>query len=97
MQPQGHVQVFTAMLEDRLNPQAALDLPRWKWTEGRTVEVEPHFPDHLAQALARRGHRIVKTTHSTGFGRGQIILRDSSSGVLCSGTEPRSDSAVLPW
>ncbi|MBW6389996.1 gamma-glutamyltransferase family protein [Billgrantia antri] len=97
MQPQGHVQMVTAMLEDRLNPQAALDLPRWKWTEGRTVEVEPHFPDHLAQALARRGHRIVKTTHSTGFGRGQIILRDSSSGVLCGGTEPRSDSAVLPW
>ncbi|MFQ3789095.1 gamma-glutamyltransferase family protein [Halomonas sp. A29] len=97
MQPQGHVQVITAMLEDRLNPQAALDLPRWKWTEGRTVEVEPNFPDHLAQALARRGHQIVKTADSISFGRGQIILRDNASGVLCGGTEPRTDSAVLPW
>ncbi|MEQ6917801.1 gamma-glutamyltransferase family protein [Halomonas aquatica] len=97
MQPQGHVQVITGMLDDALNPQAALDMPRWKWTKGRTVEVEPHFPDHLAQALARRGHHIVKQADSVSFGRGQIILRDSETGVLCGGTEPRTDAAVLPW
>ncbi|QJQ95182.1 MULTISPECIES: gamma-glutamyltransferase family protein [Halomonadaceae] len=97
MQPQGHVQVITAMLEDRLNPQAALDMPRWKWVKGKTVEVEPHFPDHLAQALARRGHHIVKAADTISFGRGQIILRDSTTGVLCGGTEPRTDGAVLPW
>ncbi|MFY0989448.1 gamma-glutamyltransferase family protein [Halomonas sp. C05BenzN] len=97
MQPQGHVQVITAMLDDHLNPQAALDMPRWKWTQGRTIEVEPHFPDHLAQALARRGHRIVKMADSLSFGRGQVILRDADTGVLCGGTEPRTDAAVLPW
>ncbi|PMR76111.1 gamma-glutamyltransferase family protein [Billgrantia endophytica] len=97
MQPQGHVQVITAMLADRLNPQAALDMPRWQWVKGRTIEVEPHFPDHLAQALARRGHHVVKCVDSLSFGRGQIILRDAESGVFCGGTEPRTDSAVLPW
>ncbi|WP_240454073.1 gamma-glutamyltransferase family protein [Halomonas sp. NO4] len=97
MQPQGHVQVVTSLLDDRLNPQAALDRPRWKWTAGRTLEVEPHFPDHLAQALARRGHRVVKRADSLSFGRGQVILRDPSSGVLCGGTEPRTDAAVLAW
>ncbi|WP_163576851.1 gamma-glutamyltransferase family protein [Halomonas faecis] len=97
MQPQGHVQVITGMLEDHLNPQAALDTPRWKWTRGRTVEVEPHFPDHLAQALARRGHHIVKQADPISFGRGQVILRDPDSGVLCGGTEPRTDAAVLAW
>lgn len=97
MQPQGHVQVITGMLDDALNPQAALDMPRWKWTKGRTVEVEPHFPDHLAQALTRRGHHIVKLADSVSFGRGQIILRDAKTGVLCGGTEPRTDAAVLPW
>nr|WP_276110635.1 gamma-glutamyltransferase [Halomonas sp. JS92-SW72] len=97
MQPQGHVQVVTSMLQDHLNPQAALDMPRWKWTKGRTVEVEPHFPDHLAQALARRGHHIVKVADTISFGRGQIILRDRDTGVLSGGTEPRTDGAVLPW
>jgi gamma-glutamyltranspeptidase/glutathione hydrolase len=97
MQPQGHVQVVTAMLEDHLNPQAALDMPRWKWTKGKTIEVEADFPNHLALALARRGHQIVKVADSISFGRGQIILRDPKSGVLQGGTEPRTDGAVLPW
>lgn len=96
MQPQGHVQVVASLLEDKLNPQAALDLPRWKWIEGQTVEVEPGFPDHLAQALERRGHLIVRTTDSLTFGRGQIILRNPENGVLQGGTEPRTDGAVLP-
>jgi gamma-glutamyltranspeptidase/glutathione hydrolase len=97
MQPQGHVQVITGMLDEHLNPQAALDAPRWKWTTGRTVEVEPHFPDHLAQALMRRGHDVVKRTDSLSFGRGQIILRDPASGTLSAGTEPRTDGAAVAW
>ncbi|WP_287123940.1 gamma-glutamyltransferase family protein [Chromohalobacter sp.] len=97
MQPQGHVQVVTGLLDEHLNPQAALDAPRWKWVAGRTVEVEPHFPDHLAQALQRRGHDIVKCHDSLSFGRGQVILRDPDSGVLSGGTEPRADGAVLAW
>lgn len=97
MQPQGHVQVVTAMLEDKLNPQAALDMPRWKWTKGKTIEVEADFPNHLALALARRGHDIVKVADSISFGRGQIILRNPETGVLQGGTEPRTDGAVLPW
>lgn len=97
MQPQGHVQVVSAMLDEHINPQAALDAPRWKWTEGRTVEVEPDFPDHLAQALMRRGHQIVKRADTLSFGRGQIILRDKESGVLSAGTEPRTDGAAVPW
>lgn len=97
MQPQGHVQVISALLDDRLNPQAALDAPRWKWTEGRTIEVEPHFPDHLAQALERRGHKIVKRNDSLTFGRGQVILRDPDSGTFMAGTEPRADGAAVAW
>ncbi|XKH61036.1 gamma-glutamyltransferase family protein [Halomonas sediminis] len=97
MQPQGHVQVITGMLDEHLNPQATLDAPRWKWTAGRTVEVEPHFPDHLAQALMRRGHDVVKRTDALSFGRGQIILRDPDSGTLSAGTEPRTDGAAVAW
>lgn len=96
MQPQGHVQVVASMLADKLNPQAALDLPRWKWVTGKTVEIEPGFPDHLAQALERRGHHIVRCTDALTFGRGQIILRNAENGVLQGGTEPRTDGAVLP-
>ena len=60
MQPQGHLQVLMNTIDFCLNPQAALDAPRWQWKEKNVVEVEPGFPDHLAQALERRGHQVVR-------------------------------------
>lgn len=97
MQPQGHVQVIMNTIDFHLNPQAALDAPRWLWTEGKTVVVEPHFPDHIARALERKGHNIVRNLDEGGFGRGQIIWRNNKTGVLCGATEPRTDGEVAAW
>ncbi|MDP4085184.1 MAG: gamma-glutamyltransferase family protein [Bacillota bacterium] len=97
MQPQGHLQVIMNTIDFHLNPQAALDAPRWQWMEGKKVQVEPHFPNHLAQALARKGHQIEVTLDTGGFGRGQIIWRNSENGVLMGGTEPRVDGAIAAW
>lgn len=94
MQPQGHVQVVMNMIDFRLNPQAALDAPRWQWFKDKEVHVDAHFPDHLAQALARKGHKLVKASDQTIFGRGQIIWRDPKTGVLQGGTEPRTDGHI---
>lgn len=80
-----------------LNPQAALDSPRWQWTKGKTILVEPGFPQHIAQALARKGHDIQVALDPSMFGRGQIIWRDPTSGVLCAGTESRTDGSVAAW
>jgi len=81
MQPQGHVQVVMNTVDFHLNPQAALDAPRWQWMGNKTVTVEPSFPNHIAQALARKGHDIKVTLDGSGFGRGQIIWRDPKTGV----------------
>lgn len=97
MQPQGHFQVVTNTIDYLLNPQAALDAPRWQWMEGKTVLVEPSFPNYLAQALARKGHQIQVATDSGSFGRGQIIWRNPETGVLAGGTESRTDGAVAAW
>lgn len=96
MQPQGHVQVIMNALDFGLNPQAALDAPRWQWMKGKTVEVEHGFPHHLARALAARGHDIKYALDPIGFGRGQIIWRNRD-GVLAGATEPRADGAVAAW
>ncbi|MGI6225474.1 MAG: gamma-glutamyltransferase family protein [Peptococcales bacterium] len=97
MQPQGHMQVVMNTIDFNLNPQASLDAPRWMWHTNKTVKVEPHFPDHLAQALARRGHDIVKSIDEDGFGRGQIIWRDTKTGILNGGTDPRTDGQIACW
>ncbi|WP_026580982.1 gamma-glutamyltransferase family protein [Bacillus sp. J33] len=97
MQPQGHMQVIMNTVDFHLNPQAALDAPRWQWIEGKKVQVEPNFPNHIAQALARKGHQIEVTVDTGGFGRGQIIWRDPKTGVLMGGTEPRTDGSIAAW
>lgn len=97
MQPQGHMQVVMNTIDFRLHPQAALDAPRWQWIEGKKILVEPQFPSHLAQALARKGHQIQITVDTGQFGRGQIIWRDAETGVLTGGTEPRADGSIAAW
>lgn len=97
MQPQGHVQVLMNMIDFNLNPQAALDAPRWQWIEKKKILVEPNFPTNLAQALSRKGHEIEIALNSGPFGRGQIILKDEKNGVLIGGTEPRTDGHIAAW
>ncbi|GGE12633.1 gamma-glutamyltransferase [Marinithermofilum abyssi] len=96
MQPQGHLQIVMNTVDFGLNPQAALDAPRWRWTEGTTVEVERGVPDNIVQSLIRKGHEIRVAAESGGFGRGQIIWR-SEDGILAGGTEPRADGSVAAW
>lgn len=94
MQPQGHVQVVMNLVDFGLNPQAALDAPRWQWMGQRRIGLEADFPTHLAREMAARGHDVRMAHDSTGFGRGQVIVRDPDSGVYCGGTEPRTDASI---
>ena len=99
MQPQGHVQVLLGLLSG-LDPQAALDRPRICLDEGEpggTVLVEEGIPDRTMAGLKARGHRVQRVTgHERAvFGRGQVILRDPETGVLCGGSDPRADGCAL--
>ena len=50
MQPQGHVQVLENLIDFGLNPQEALDAPRWQWTGNKSILLEPGFPSEVIQA-----------------------------------------------
>lgn len=95
MQPQGHVQVVSNLIDLHLNPQSALDAPRWKWVEDRKVVVEQSFPHDIARSLRRRGHELSCEVDPGGFGRGQVILRNN--GAYLGACDPRADSAVAVW
>jgi gamma-glutamyltranspeptidase/glutathione hydrolase len=101
MQPQGHLQVISNMVDFGMDSQSALDALRFQvvgdelWLEG---DVEPQ----VVTELHRRGHR-VSVMHGPhrggagGMGGGQIISRDPDSGVLSGGSEPRKDGAAVGW
>ena len=58
MQPQGHFQVVSALLDDGLNPQEALDRPRWMVADGQAngdLLLEEGIPVGTMAALAERG------------------------------------------
>jgi gamma-glutamyltranspeptidase/glutathione hydrolase len=93
MQPQGHVQVISNMLDFGLNPQQALDAPRWQWLEGRKIHVEPGFNPEIAKALVNRGHELSISLQTSNCGRGQCIIR-LDNGVLVGATEGRTDGSI---
>ena len=95
MQPQGHVQVLSALKDAGLDPQSALDLPRFCLdadSAGGKVDIEEGMPIETVDALREMGHPLneVNGYERAVFGRGQVILRDEA-GVLCGGSDPRAD------
>mgnify|MGYP002622095011 CR=1 FL=1 len=96
MQPQGHVQVLVNTIDFAMNPQEALDAPRFQWVGGKTVELEKEVPEAVVRELKRRGHEIVRTETNMNMGRGQIIWRNRE-GVLCGGTESRADGMAAAF
>lgn len=96
MQPQGHLQVMMNTLDFGLNPQDALDSPRWQWVGENQIQVEESFSPVLVEALRQKGHEVSVNKETSSFGRGQIIWRDEN-GVLCGGTESRADGYIAVW
>ncbi len=100
MQPQGHVQVITALVNDGLDPQSALDRPRFcvqVQEPGGRVALEEGIPEQTLESLSAMGHPVerIRGMGRALFGRGQIILRDRESGVLWGGSDPRADGCAL--
>jgi len=96
MQPQGHYQVMVKTIDYDMNPQAALDAPRWQWMQGKTVNMEYGTPHHILEGLKDRGHDVKPEIWGTGAGRGQIIWRQDN-GTLVGGTDPRIEGAAMAW
>jgi gamma-glutamyltranspeptidase/glutathione hydrolase len=94
MQPQGHAQMVINQVDYGLNPQAALDAPRWQWLRGRTVALEQGVPEHVVTGLRRRGHDVQLLPDAGQFGKGQIIRR-LSNGAYVAGSEPRCDGCAV--
>lgn len=95
MQPQGHLQVVVNMVDYGMNPQAALDAPRWNFVSGNRVLLEEAVSEQIGKSLAEKGHEVRVTKNTYLFGKGQIILRQGN--VLLAASEPRADGMALAY
>ncbi|KAJ4371304.1 hypothetical protein N0V83_004521 [Neocucurbitaria cava] len=110
MQPQGHVQVLLNQEVFKLNPQAALDSPRFCIGAGMpdddgqmtdaTIYLEEGIDSKVVEELRALGHSIEQLSgYGRGmFGRGQIIRRHVDDGILVwsGGSDLRGDGAAVP-
>jgi gamma-glutamyltranspeptidase/glutathione hydrolase len=98
MQPQGHLQVGVNLVDFDMDPQAAMDAPRFHWIKDRQVALEPSIPDEVYAGLSRRGHELMDSEQAAhySYGGGQVIIRDSN-GTLIGGSDPRKDGAAVGW
>ncbi len=90
IQAQAHVQLVSALVDDGLDPQAALDRPRFR-LDGDGVLLEEGLWGRAAEVEAL-GLRPLPTRDHGRFGGGQAILRQG--GVLVGGSDRRKDGSA---
>jgi gamma-glutamyltranspeptidase/glutathione hydrolase len=101
-QPQTQAAVFTRITRFGMNPQAAIDAPRWLLgrTWGQTsdsLKLEGRFAPEVVAALCEKGHEVeVLADYDETMGHaGAIILHPD--GTYEGGADPRSDGSVAAW
>jgi gamma-glutamyltranspeptidase/glutathione hydrolase len=98
MQPAGHVEVLSNLVDFGMSPQEALDAPRLRVERDGTVAVEEGFDGAALAGLRDRGHPVaVYAPMTLTFGGGQAILIDQETGVLAAASEPRWDGLALGY
>ncbi|HEY3778586.1 MAG TPA: gamma-glutamyltransferase family protein [Rhizomicrobium sp.] len=106
MQPQGHVQILTDIIDFGMGVQVAGDAARWRHFGGSeptgepstgigTVEMESGFDPAVKAELARRGYKIVPGTG--GFGGYQAIMWDAKNHVYWGASEMRKDGEAIGY
>jgi gamma-glutamyltranspeptidase/glutathione hydrolase len=93
-QPMGQSCVIANILQFGMDPQAAIDMPRY-FPTGGVLQVEHTIPPSLRAALAAKGHMI--TDIESPLGGGQAIIIDRSRGTLIGGSDPRKDGCALGY
>ncbi len=97
MQPQGHLQVVSSLVDHDLGPQELMDAPRFQVSRDlQQVSVEHGISPAVVSELCGLGHCVsAPQPLSPLFGGGQIILIDEESGAYLGGSDPRKDGCAL--
>ncbi|MGE3536717.1 MAG: gamma-glutamyltransferase [Candidatus Tectimicrobiota bacterium] len=99
-QPQCGLQILTNLIDFGMDPQEAVEAPRW-WsfpgTDPATIErdmelrVEAEMPEATVRGLEALGHRVVRRQPGVYDGKVQLIIRDPQRGILMGASDPRGD------
>jgi gamma-glutamyltranspeptidase len=103
-QAQTHLQLVTRLIDHGMNPQEAIEAPRWIAgpdagnDPAHLLRVEPGLGDEVVEQLRDLGHEVRVTEQwSSAMGHAQAIRIDRDNGVLIGGADPRANGYALGW
>ncbi len=94
-QAQVHAQLLTQIVDGGINPQAAIDAPRWRvepldWK----LRIEARADPSVVADLAARGHEIIETgAFDPGMGHAHAIAVGEHGYAVA--TDPRAEGAAV--
>jgi gamma-glutamyltranspeptidase / glutathione hydrolase len=106
MQPQGHAQIVTNLIDFKMNLQEAGDAPRMqhegsseptdeKMTDGGRLQLETGFDYEVIRALMLKGHKVAFDIG--GYGGYQAIMWDDVNKVFIGASESRKDGQAAGY
>jgi len=107
-QVQTNLQMISHLLDFGLDPQEAVESPRWRHIGAKTESEHPHadadelrlearFEPEVIEGLRRKGHVVTVIGGWEAVGSEMIIKVHPDSGALCAGADPRRDGYALAW
>lgn len=103
-QAQTHLQLLLNLVDFGMEPQAAVEAPRWVSGRGtpddppHVLYLEPGLGADTVTALRRLGHDArTSEPQSSLMGHAQMIEIDRERGILRGGADPRADGYALGW
>jgi len=94
MQPQGHVQLLLNLLVFGMDPQGAVDAPRFRSYDRARLALEAPVPDDIRARLRAMGHRLMDE-RGIAFGGAQLVMRLEKGWAAAS--DPRKDGMAAGY
>jgi len=103
-QPQTNFQIIHDLVDLHMDPQSAVEAPRWSHQPGtpprdqlpEALRVEEGFDAATLDGLRRKGHKI-SVVDRWSFGSAKVIARDDGNGCWLGGADPRRLAYALGW
>lgn len=103
-QPQTNLQVLHHLLDLEMDPQAAVEAPRWSHQPGtpprdqrpEELRMEAGFDAQVVDELRKKGHK-VSLVDRWSFGSAKLIVLEPETGTWMAGADPRREGYALGW
>jgi gamma-glutamyltranspeptidase / glutathione hydrolase len=103
-QPQTNLQVLHNLLDLGMDPQAAVEAPRWSHQPGtpprdnlpEALRMEEGYNAEVVETLRKRGHKVAVVDRWS-FGSAKVIVRDRDTGTWMAGADPRREAYAIGW